>query len=291
VDFVAIDTRLGSDRVCVDLARDLRVPRAHAAGLLALVYAGMANHAPTGDLSCILDEQIEEWAYWHGKPGRLAPVIRRYLCDAQGLVRAWDRWNGAMIRKAKQDRERKRAARHGARQSTDSPRNVHGQSTDSPRNGAGTVPDLTVPDLTTTTNYGDSASPTARGAASGQGVSFRDEKGPPAAEEPVIANNWPARVADRWTAQVGLIEPGRVGKQLGPMIRTFGEAVVVRAVDSFATHRRLAVQAGTEKPDGWPQFVRDFTDYVPKTVLAAMQARQDGPAKAPKRAQDATEAA
>lgn len=85
------------------------------------------------------------------------------------------------------------------------------------------------------------------------------------------ADNWPAAVADRWTAQVGVIAPGRVGKDLKPVYRQFGLPILLRAVDSFAYHRRLAMAGGNEKPDNWPQFVRDFTDYVPKTVLAAMR--------------------
>ena len=171
MEFVAIDTDLGADRVTIDLARTLKVRRAHAAGLLALVYAGMARHAQDGCLDTVLDEQIEEWAYWHGTPGTFATLIRSYLCDAQGVVRAWDRWNGAMIRKAKLDRERKRAARAGE---SPRPRTVHGPSTDIPRSGAGTVPDRTVPNLTTTTAESAQQPPTRAGGKKGKSDAPRE---------------------------------------------------------------------------------------------------------------------
>lgn len=87
--------------------------------------------------------------------------------------------------------------------------------------------------------------------------------------EPV--ENWPAAVAARWCASVGVIREGRVGKDLKPAYRQFGLPILLRAVDSFAYHRRLALAAGNDKPDNWPQFVRDFTDYVPKTVLASVR--------------------
>lgn len=148
MEFVAIDTGIAGDTAPHILATRLRVRLPEAVGYLTLVFAGMALHREDGDLSKVLDSQLEKWACWHGKPGALAVIVREQLCDPQGVVKAWERWNGAMIRKAKADRDRKRAARdpsYRSGQSTDSPRNGARRPVERRGDGAGTVPDLTVP--------------------------------------------------------------------------------------------------------------------------------------------------
>jgi len=115
VDFVAIDTGIAGDRLTIELARAFKLRRAHAAGLLTLTFAGMTKHAPDGHLGDLLDEQIEEWSHWHGKPGEFAAFLRVNLCDDNGLVTAWDRWNGKMIARANAAAERARDYREERR--------------------------------------------------------------------------------------------------------------------------------------------------------------------------------
>ena len=43
-----------------------------------------------------------------------AAAFRRHLCDDAGAVRSWERHNGAALRKAEADIERKRSMRNGA---------------------------------------------------------------------------------------------------------------------------------------------------------------------------------
>ena len=51
--------------------------------------------------------------------------------------------------------------------------------------------------------------------------------------------------------------------------RVHGSAVCLSALENFARHRAIAVRQGNLKPDGWPQFVADFADYLPKRGTAA----------------------
>ena len=88
----------------------------------------------------------------------------------------------------------------------------------------------------------------------------------------VPAGGWPARVAELWTREVGIIRIARVGADLSPMERLYSdpavaEAALLKAVMSFARARRIAIQGGDRKPDNWAQFVRDLRDYLPANAL------------------------
>ncbi|HET8772052.1 MAG TPA: hypothetical protein VFM71_13795 [Gemmatimonadaceae bacterium] len=149
MDFVAIDTGIAGDRITHAIAAQCKIRLPEAVGLLTLLFAGMAKHADDGNLAGILDSQLEEWTHWHGKRGTLAPILREMLCDDDGLVRAWDDWNGTMIAKAKRERDRLRKWR--ADRVRDADANSTRTRTRTVRDEE-TVPDLTVPNLTTTNN-------------------------------------------------------------------------------------------------------------------------------------------
>jgi hypothetical protein len=151
VDFVAIDTGIAGDRLTIELARSFKLARSHAAGLLVLTFAGMAKHAADGDLGAVLDEQIEEWAYWTGKRGTYAAFVRRNLCDDTGLVTAWDRWNGKMIARAKADAARLREYREKKRLERIANADANGSRTRTetePYNSGNAVPNQTKPNQT-----------------------------------------------------------------------------------------------------------------------------------------------
>lgn len=81
--------------------------------------------------------------------------------------------------------------------------------------------------------------------------------------------SWVGRLGDFWLTNVGTIQYGRVGKDLQPMIRLWGEDVVASAMANFAKHRRLSVDRGLngKRPDGWADFVREFREYVPGNAV------------------------
>jgi hypothetical protein len=106
MEWVAIDVHIAGDAVTHRLAGLFRLRVAEAAGLLALAFAGMAQHAQAGELADVADSQLETWALWHGKRGAFAAFFREHLCDEAGTVRAWEKYNGANIREAKASRAR-----------------------------------------------------------------------------------------------------------------------------------------------------------------------------------------
>lgn len=244
--FVAIDTDIAGDRVTYALAAELGVSRRDAVGILTLFYAGVAKHADDGNLSAILDEQIEDWCLWSGARGDLAILLRTHLCDLSGVIRRWEDWNGAMIRKAKQDRERKRLARAA---SAERPRNVRGQSTDAgadnPRNGAGTVPDLTIPNHTTTTHAAPSVEPPT--------------------EREVPRQSWVADACAIWAEHVSVMSYGEMGKKLKPLVAQYGPDLVLVSLRAFCQWR--SYRTGEEKVPGLPTFLRDFSAHVPRNRL------------------------
>ena len=92
---------------------------------------------------------MEARAVWRGEPGAFAAAFRAHYQEPDGTLRAWEKWNGALIRRYKGERTRKKAKRESFYSM--SAGKGDGQSVGQ---GAGTVvnaarvPDLTGPDLT-----------------------------------------------------------------------------------------------------------------------------------------------
>lgn len=157
MEWVAISVHIAGDSVTHQVAERCRVRIPEAAGLLALTYAGMALHAQNGSLAGITDSQVEQWAHWQGKRGTFGAAFRALMCDDDGLVTAWEKYNGASIREAKASaervkkwREQRKAEREqNANGDRSVPRNVrrNERGNETVANGS-TVPDLTKPDLT-----------------------------------------------------------------------------------------------------------------------------------------------
>ena len=248
MDWFACGSDILRDPRTYSFAAALNRSRPEAVGFLAGVYGLLARHGnESGSLAGLADDTIEEEALWKGRRGLFAATFRTHYTDDEGNLKGWKSWNGAAIAKAKRDRARKkteRMSRNGARQSAvagaDVPRSVHGTGA-----GAARVHDMTGQDTqTTTTTTGDS---------------------PVGARRPTgVYPAFVADVVDRWTAEVGGIEPGRIAKDMQQLYRIHGTVPILAAVGNFAKHRSLAVRRGDAKPDGWPQFIRDFRDYVPR---------------------------
>lgn len=127
----------------------------HVVGVLTY----LPEHARGGDLSGVLDATLERWAMWTGKRGRFAAAFRAHLCTAQGVVRSWEKHNGAAIRDSDYDRERKRMKREAdksARRAADVQRMSGGQIPDVRQMSTvdGTGRDGTGRLTTTTNNLG-----------------------------------------------------------------------------------------------------------------------------------------
>lgn len=77
---------------------------------------------------------------------------------------------------------------------------------------------------------------------------------------------WVGRLGDFWNTHVGTIQYGRVGKDLQPMVRLWGEDIVQTAMVNFVRYRRNAIDKGL-RSEGWADFVRDFRDHVPGNAI------------------------
>lgn len=108
MDWIAVDVHIAGDPAVHRLAAALRIRLPEVVGLLALTFAGMAQHAPDGQIGNVPDALLETWALWHGKKGVFAAALRVELCDDAGLVTAWEKYNGRNIRRARAASERTR---------------------------------------------------------------------------------------------------------------------------------------------------------------------------------------
>lgn len=167
------------------------------------VLGKLPTHAKTGDLSGVTDRTIEQWAQWKGKAGRFAAAFRSYLCDAQGVVRSWEKHNGSAIREA----DRRAAVMRERRAARERDRHVTG-------NDGGTVTGnarsyVTGRDgtgRTTTTNNSD-----------GNAVASP----PKAKKAPAKFPGFRAELCDaahaRWQADAGACDYARFRKAFGPL--------------------------------------------------------------------------
>jgi hypothetical protein len=228
MEWVAIDVHIAGDAVTHRLAEAFRLRVPEAAGLLALAFAGMAQHAQDGELAEVTDSQIEAWAMWHGKRGAFATFFRAQLCDERGCVRAWEKYNGAAIREAKASRERMAAYRAAKRAEREANGTQNGTAYHTPngtengtRNVRRTGQDQTRPNQELTTKGGGADAPTPPRRAR--------------AKKPLPA--WADALTARWLRRVGKVTPERIAAQLGDAVEQHGETAVLRAIDAWADAR------------------------------------------------------
>lgn len=93
----------------------------------------------------------------------------------------------------------------------------------------------------------------------------------PTARTAETFNAFVAQAGDLWGTLVGTPDYGRIAADLKAPYRLHGPQACLAAIQRFAEHRTRAVKAGAEKPDSWPQFVRDLVDYIPRSMRPAPQ--------------------
>jgi hypothetical protein len=97
--------------------------------LVVKTWGGVADHAPTGDLSDVEDSLIEDWAVWRGVPGEYARGFR-IVFVTDGVLDGWRERQGKLVALAEAERTRKSAERA---------RTVRGQSVSTLRNDTTTT--------------------------------------------------------------------------------------------------------------------------------------------------------
>lgn len=114
MNWIRIATKMKSDPRMGAIASACRVRVPEAVGLVCCVLMEFPDHVRDGDVAHVDNVVLEQWAGWGGRGGVFAEAFRRHLCDDAGVVRSWEKHNGAALRKAETDIERKRSMRNGA---------------------------------------------------------------------------------------------------------------------------------------------------------------------------------
>lgn len=144
MEWVAIAVNIARDPSVHRMAATLRIRVPEVVGLLALAFAEMSQHAPDGRVGDTTDALLESWAGWYGKRSRFAECFRAELCDAEGLVTAWEKYNGASIRRSKAARDRTRMWRETKQNANGMHTSTHTETV----SVCGTEQDKTGPDRT-----------------------------------------------------------------------------------------------------------------------------------------------
>lgn len=115
IDWIRISRTMKADPKVLAIADALNIRVAEAGGLLQFLFAEMAAQAPDGRIGHLPNLTLEQWCGWEGKRGKLAPLVRELLLDADGVVTAWEKYNGAALRASAAATERQRRHREKSR--------------------------------------------------------------------------------------------------------------------------------------------------------------------------------
>lgn len=105
MNWICVATNIKNDVSVALIADACKVRIAEAVGLVTNVYCAMPKGARDGNISTVPDLLLEQWASWEGKRGHFAKAFRANLCT-DGIVRSWEKYNGAAIRESDESIER-----------------------------------------------------------------------------------------------------------------------------------------------------------------------------------------
>jgi hypothetical protein len=111
MNWIRIAVGIGRDPSIIAMARGLGVSTPLTTGCCVLVLTEIPTVSRGGDVSGVSDDALEAWAQWPGKRGKFATAFRAYLCTPEGVIKAWEKHNGAAIREADRRAEAMRERR------------------------------------------------------------------------------------------------------------------------------------------------------------------------------------
>ena len=106
MNWIRIAVGITRDPSIIGLSEAVGVSVPTTTGHVVGVLTSMPEGCPTGDLSGVSDATLEQWGLWRGRRGVFASAFRAHLCDAQGVVRSWEKHNGASLRRAQEASDR-----------------------------------------------------------------------------------------------------------------------------------------------------------------------------------------
>lgn len=219
MNWIRIAVKIKNDPRIGALAAACRIRVEHAVGLVTCALTEFPDHARDGDVSTVPDVVLEQWALWGGKVGVFAAAFRAHLCDGAGVVRAWERHNGAAIREA--DLARDRAKRWREERKTNDERTAYEHRTERRTNGEANalrthLRDGTGRDVTNNTDLQASPDPEVSGGAPRRRVAR--QKPPGVAKYPHFGEPYRGQVIDAWK-RLGAVDASRLVRAVGPCFR------------------------------------------------------------------------
>lgn len=109
--WVAISIDIGDDESIGHMADDCGLTVPTVVGHVVMVLGKCPRHARDGNLAAVSATTIEEWARWRGEPGRFAAALRKRMCTDEGVLRSWEKINGAAMRESEAAAQRMRDLR------------------------------------------------------------------------------------------------------------------------------------------------------------------------------------
>jgi hypothetical protein len=107
-------------------ADQLGIPRAHAWGLLNLLWGWLSERSDDGSILPFTPAEIEDAAGWTGEPGRFYDFVRQRHVDAKGRIKEWDEYMGPLVRQRRMARDRQRSRRDKLRELQDADADKNG---------------------------------------------------------------------------------------------------------------------------------------------------------------------
>lgn len=111
MNWIRVAQQIGDDPRLDAMAVTCNVWMATVVGCVVCVLTKLPQHAEDGNVSDVSDAMLERWAQWQGKKGQFAAAFRAEMCNDDGIVRAWERYNGSAMREAKRSMDRSKAYR------------------------------------------------------------------------------------------------------------------------------------------------------------------------------------
>lgn len=109
--WIRVDVAIASDPNVLELANRLKVAFPEAVGWCVLVWAKIAEHRPSGDISGIGISTLESWANFSPRKGRAIGSFGKAFLDlfaSDDEISGWHDRQGALIDRAEKERTRKR---------------------------------------------------------------------------------------------------------------------------------------------------------------------------------------
>ncbi len=111
MNWIRVAIGIHDDPAIARMADQCKARVSDIVGCVVGVLVKLPEQARDGVISHIPDTLLEQWAHWNGKRGAFAKAFRSELCNPDGLIRTWEKHNGAHLREYDRQAEKARQYR------------------------------------------------------------------------------------------------------------------------------------------------------------------------------------